>query len=181
MESPSQDFYNRLKPWLFSQIAKELRFAYRILDLGCGDCKLVRWLTETYGKNTIGVDTSDLEFPPDKNKVSCIRADAKSLDFIREATMDAVVSFWSLHEMDSPLAVLQEAKRVLRPLGEILIIEFPRGSLAQRLWNEAYYSIGELANMLRKTGFWRPEVRLIVHHQLTWAKAFKISQPKGIR
>ena len=181
MESPSPDFYKRLKPWLFSQIAQELRSACRILDLGCGDCKLVRWLAETYGKNTIGVDISGLEFPPEGKRVNCIRADAKSLDFLNEVTIEAVVLIWSLHEMDSPLVVLQEARRVLRLLGEILIVEFPPGSLAQSLWNEDYYSMGELANMLRKTGFWRPEVKLIVHRQLTWAKAFKVSHPEVIR
>jgi len=173
------DFYERLKPWLFDQIATELRSAHRILDLGCGDCKLVGWLAEAHGKETIGVDISDLVFPAGGNGVSCIRADAQSLDFLAQETIDAVVLFWSLHEMAHPLAVLQEAKRVLRPLGEILIIEFPRGSLAQRLWNEAYYSIGELAAMLKKTGFWRPEVKPIVHRQLSWAKGFKVLHPEG--
>jgi len=173
------NFYDRLKPWLFSQIAAELRSASRILDLGCGDCKLVGWLAETYGKNTIGVDISNLVFPAEGNGTRCVRADAQSLNnFLAKETIDAVVLFWSLHEMAHPLAVLQEAKRVLRPLGEILIVEFPRGSLAQRLWNEAYYSIGELADMLKKAGFWRPEVKPIAHRQLTWAKGFKLSPPE---
>ncbi len=175
------DFYERLKPWLFSQVAEELRYANCILDLGCGDCKLLRWLAETYGKSTIGVDISDLGFPPAGEGISCLRGDAQSLDFIGKGAIDAVLLFWSLHEMGDPLAVLQEARRVLHPLGEVLIIEFPRGSLAQKLWNETYYSVGEVANMLRETGFWRSEARLIVHRQLIWAKGFKGPRPKGVR
>ncbi len=34
----------------------------------------------------------------------------------------------------------REAKRVLRLGGEVLIVDFPRCSLAQRLWNEDYYT-----------------------------------------
>jgi len=48
---------------------------------------------------------------------------------------------------------LKEANRILRPGGEILIVDFPRGSLAQRLWNEDDYDPNEVACTLQQGGF----------------------------
>jgi cyclopropane fatty-acyl-phospholipid synthase-like methyltransferase len=54
----SDNFYDKIKPRLYQRVGKELRLAYRVLDLGCGACELARYLSETYGQKVTGVDIS---------------------------------------------------------------------------------------------------------------------------
>jgi len=169
------DFYENIKPRLWRRIGRELRLAHRVLDLGCGGCELDRYLALTYRQRVTGVDISDGSFPgreasrTGRGRIQCIKANAARLDFLSDGTMDAVISMWALHEMEDPHAALGEARRVLRPGGKILIVDFPRGSLAQRLWNENYYSISETHRMLRHVGFEEVSVRTIERGQVIWA------------
>jgi cyclopropane fatty-acyl-phospholipid synthase-like methyltransferase len=59
----SDNFYDRIKPCLYKRVGQELRLAYRVLDLGCGACELVQYLSETYGQKVMGVDISANSFP----------------------------------------------------------------------------------------------------------------------
>jgi ubiquinone/menaquinone biosynthesis C-methylase UbiE len=86
---------------------------------------------------------------------------------------------WALHEMEHPEAILAEAFRALRPGGEILIIEFPRGSLAQTLWNEDYYSPARINQMLIDAGFTDVRAKLIERKQIIWAKGFRPTAENG--
>ena len=95
--------------------------------------------------------------------------------------MDAVVLLYSLHELAAPMACLRQAKRVLRPRGEILVVDFPRGSLAQRLWNENYYTTSEVAAMLRRAGFVRIRATRAERRQLTWARASRPGKGRNSR
>jgi len=174
----SNNFYDRIKPRLYKRVGRELRLAYRVLDLGCGACELVQYLSETYGQKVTGVDISANSFPNKRNiaknikGVRCIRKDAAQLGFILNETVDAAVIFWALHEMKKPQAILQEAHRVLRPGGEVLVVEFPRNSLAKELWNENYFTIKELTGFLRKAGFKSVRAKQIEHKQILWVTGF---------
>jgi len=173
------NFYDKIKPRLYQRVGRELRLAYRVLDLGCGACELAQYLAETYGQEVIGVDISANSFPDKQNMtktikpVRCIRKNAARLSFIRNETIDAAIVFWALHEMKKPQAILQEANRVLRPGGEVLVVEFPRYSLAQKLWNESYYTIKELVGSLRKAGFEDVVAELIEHKQILWVNGHR--------
>jgi ubiquinone/menaquinone biosynthesis C-methylase UbiE len=170
----SDNFYDKIKPRLYQRVGKELCLAYRVLDLGCGACELAQYLSKTYGQKVTGVDISDNGFLNNRNitknnrHIRCIRKDAARLTFIRNETTDAVVMFWALHEMKNPQAVLQEAHRVLRPGGKLLVVEFPRSSLAQKLWNENYYTSKELTDSLRKSGFKDIRAIRIERRQVLW-------------
>ena len=83
--------------------------------------------------------------------------------------MDAVVTTWALHEIDRRSETLSEAYRVLRPGGRILIVDFPKGSLAQRLWNEDYLTASEVGTLLSEAGFARVRARTIHKGQVIWA------------
>jgi len=169
------DFYERIKPKLHRRIGRELRLAYRLLDLGCGSCELVRFLRKAYRQRVTGIDISDSSFPrhdaPSQKRrpLRCIKSDAAHLDFVRGGAVDAVVSMWAFHEMKDAAGMLREAWRVLRPGGEILIVDFPRGSLAQRLWNEKYYTALKMDNMLIRAGFGEVRVKSIERGQVIWA------------
>ena len=117
----SDNFYDKIKPRLYERVGRELRLAYRVLDLGCGACELVQYLSETYGQKVTGVDIFANSFPNERNiaknikSVRCIRKDAAQLGFIRNEMIDAAIIFWALHEMKKPQTILREAHRVLRP------------------------------------------------------------------
>jgi len=174
------NFYEKIKPRLQRRIGRELRVACRVLDLGCGSCELGEYLTHTYRQRVTGVDISDGSFPrhdkpaaKGRSLLKCIKADATRLDFLPDATIDAVVSVWALHEMKNPALALPEANRILRPGGKIVIVDFPRGSLAQRLWNEDYYSMLEIDRILRRARFSEVHVKTIERGQIIWATGYR--------
>lgn len=169
-----EDFYARIKDRLQERIARELRFAGRVLDIGCGSCELARFLAEKNRQHVIGVDISDDGFANSRLRgetVECHKADARKLDFLQDESIDAVVTLYALHEMDRPLMVVKEAKRLLRAGGRILVVDFPRDSLAQRLWNEDYYTAEHLEDMLKAAGFTGIRASLIEGGQLLWVTA----------
>jgi len=175
----SDNFYDKIKPRLYQRVGKELRLAYRVLDLGCGTCELAQYLSETYGQRVTGVDISADSFPKNSNvakntrRVRCIRKDAAQLTFIRNEMVDAVIIFWALHEMKKASTVLQETHRVLRPGGKLLVVEFPRNSLAQTLWNENYYTTEGLTGSLCKAGFKDIRPKQIEHKQILWVNGYR--------
>jgi len=180
-----ENFYEKIKPRLHRRIGRELRLARHVLDLGCGSCELVRYLADTYHQKVTGVDISSGSFPKGRHlnkgvRIRCIRKDAARLDFVRDGAIDAVVTMWALHEMKRPKAILAEAHRILRPGGEMLVVDFPRGSLAQRLWNENYYRPDDLEGFLAEAGLAEIRVRLIEQGQVMWGRACQTSyNPQG--
>lgn len=173
----AENYYERIEERVYRRIARELRSAKRIVDIGCGNCRLARLLAGD-GKNrqVTGVDVSEAAFPnteKSRSRLRCVKADARALASLGRGDFDAAVSLYSLHELGAPMACLREIRRLLRPGGEVLVVDFPKGSLAQRLWNEGYYTTEEVAAMLRRAGFVRVSARRTARRQLTWARAFK--------
>ena len=174
----SDNFYEQIKPRLHKRIGLELRLARRVLDIGCGSCDLVRYLAGAYRQEVTGVDISSGSFPsrrhtPDGNRFHCLKRNATHLSFAADGSADAVITMWALHEMESPQAILRETHRVLRPGGEIFIIDFPKGSLAQKLWNEDYYRPAEVKTLLQTVGFEKVQVRLVEQGQAMWARGYR--------
>jgi len=183
VEALPEDYYEQIKDQVRRRIAGRLHFARLVLDLGCGSCELDRFLAQQNGQDVVGVDISDGSFPGNEalgERVMCRKADGRRLGFIQDRSVDAVLSVHALHEMDRPVEVLREANRLLRSGGVILVVDFPRDSLAQRLWNEDYYAPTEIAEMLRQAGFAGVESRLIAKGQLIWAEAHKAPEGKDM-
>lgn len=187
MTKPSKtlpdDFYEKIRRRLYRRIGQNLSLAHRVLDLGCGRCGLAEFLRKAYRQRVTGVDVADGKLPrrddpsTSRAQMRCIEADAADLGFLRDGGVDAVVSTWAVHEMDSPVDALAEAYRVLRPGGETLIVDFPKGSLAQRLWNESYLTLVEVDSLLRGAGFVRVRARTVFSGQVIWAVGFRPPNP----
>lgn len=172
------NFYETIKPRLHRPIGREVRLASRVLDLGCGSCDLVRYLAGAHGQEVTGVDMSGGSFSSrrhtsDGSRYHCLKRNAARLSFVENASVDAVVSMWALHEMTKPQAVLREARRVLRPGGEVFIVDYPRDSLAQRLWNEKYLRASEVKVLLQEAGFDQVQVRMVEQGQIMWARGYR--------
>ena len=176
-----EDFYERVRERLWRRIAEQFCLAERVVEIGCGSCELASFLAERNDQHVIGVDISGSGFPADQDaqaRIECRKADGRNLEFIQDHSVDAVLSVHALHEMQEPVEVLREAYRVLRNGGEMLVVDFPRHSLAERLWNENYYAPTEVAGMLSQAGFVGAESRLITRGQLIWAEGRKASPGK---
>ena len=171
-----EDFYAGIQSRLVRRIGRELRLAYRVLELGCGDCELAKSLREKYRQRVTGVDISDENFPKrhvtskKRSALRCIKANAAHLDFLRTGAVDAVVSMWALHEIEDAPGALRETYRVIRPGGKVLIVDFPRDSLAQLRWDEEYYLAKEIDDLLRQAGFAEVRARTIERNQVIWAR-----------
>ncbi len=134
----------------------------------------------------IGIDISADALPKNPHPepgidLRCLRHDAEHLNFLADSSVDAVVAKWSLHEMAHPDSILREAWRILRPGGSILIVEFPRDSLAQRLWNENFFRPEQLRNMLLRAGFREVRVSLPFQKQILWGRGWKPPAVRGAR
>jgi len=58
----SENFYDKIKPRLYQRLGRELHSANHVLDIGCGNCELVGYLSETYGQKVTGIDISSVGF-----------------------------------------------------------------------------------------------------------------------
>jgi len=176
----SDGFCEEIRPRLYRRIARGLGGAGHVLDLGCGGCELARFLVSRYDKEVTGVDIADGSFPDPRQmedrirgRLTCVKADARRLEFPGDEAADAAVATWALHEMDRPREILEEVRRVLRAGGKLLIADFPRDSLARRLWNEDYYAPEEVSEILERAGCERVSARLIQQGQVIWAKGLR--------
>ncbi len=101
------------------------------VDLGCGTGQVVERMLAS-AKEVIGVDGSArmLElarrrFSSDAERVSLRIGDLEHLP-LRDAEADFIAINMVLHHLSSPLAALEEAKRVLRPGGRLVVADFDR-------------------------------------------------------
>src|SRR6056297_1157723 len=100
--------------------------AHDVLDIGCGDGGLTRMLT-TAGHAVTGLDPSAAAIAAARERVPEARfevAGAESLPF-NPHSFDACIFLNSLHHVPVPEMgrALHEALRVLRPGGEVIVVE----------------------------------------------------------
>ena len=103
------------------------------LEVGCGDGRLLGWLT-AQGASALGLDPDPDQLARAATAVgpgTLVRAEAERLPF-RPAAFDLVLFFNSLHHVPAPAQALAEAGRVLRPGGDLVVVE----PLAEESWFE---------------------------------------------
>ena len=148
----------------------------RVLDVGCGTGNLLP-LLEAPGyrmQEYVGVDLSPemlrvARSKPCRVPATWIAADAARVP-LRDSSFDIAVSASVLHYWADVDAALAEIRRVLRPGGRLLLLDWVRDPLPMRLLNlwmritrvryRRMYSHAELRAALARAGFHvRTEVR----------------------
>ncbi|MCD6404779.1 MAG: class I SAM-dependent methyltransferase [Planctomycetes bacterium] len=174
----AEEFYAGIKPRLLGEVGSQLHLVKHIVDLGCGECDLARFLARNYGQHVTGVDRFSAGFPRTLDlhgagSVKCVCKDAANLDFIPAESIDAAVTMLALHEMNRPQAVLDEAYRILQPGGIVLVVDWAKGSLAEDLWKEKYFSTSQVRRLLKKSGFQDIHAGLIEKGNVLLAKGLR--------
>jgi SAM-dependent methyltransferase len=154
-----------------------------VLDLGCGTANLLPRLGEWGARveRYAGADLSPEMLLGGAPRASAapfpaalFAADAAALP-LRDASFDTVVSASTLHDWADPAGALAEARRVLRPGGRLLLLDWRRGRATMRALNLALriarnpfhrmYSRDEAAALLAAAGF---RVSAAERRAITW-------------
>lgn len=174
--------YDKLEPNIYRKIARNIQHVAPILDVGCGDGRLVNFLALKLAKKIFGVDASDVGFEKARREaelkgvahmVEYEKADASHLDVFSDEFIGGVVSVYALHEFEDPLVVLKEIERVLKTGGTVVIVDFVKGGCAERLWGERYYTPAEIGAMFKDAGFKQAKMSFL-YNDVILVSALKI-------
>lgn len=171
-----KNIYEELEPFLFKSIAKRFKDADRILEIGAGECDLVHYLTEKTKKWIVGVDIDPLNHKKSNgvsHLIHCIKGDAHSLNFFKKEVFNSCVSLYTLHHLEHPLRALKEVYRVLKKNGECIIIDFIKGSSAEKLWGEEYYTPEDISSFLKRADFRKVTLEFPKERELVWITGIK--------
>lgn len=140
-----------------------------VLDLACGTGELLRRIGEhTPGAKRTGVDLAAKMVERARAKladgpnVRIEQADAHDLPFAAD-TFDVIVSSSTFHYFTHPRTVLTEVRRVLRPDGRLVLLDWCRDYWTCRLMDAMLrhvdpahgtcYTLAELTTLLNRAGF----------------------------
>lgn len=151
---------------------------HRVLDIGCGDGALTFKLAQR-GDRVWGVDDSLLPLRLARGQFErrargrmpmVTNADARRLPFADD-TFDCVVLADVIEHIDAPDAVMNEAHRVLRRGGQILLTTPRRqGSAPAHQYHCHEYTAAELHDLLRR---WFGTVRIRVFQPIGLSRLYE--------
>jgi len=156
-----QNVYDDLEPRIHKRIAEAVADAAPILDIACGDGRLIGFVASGSGCNTYGVDISVSHVTAAREKATTLgishlvllaAGNAQKLCFLDES-FGSLIMLYALHEIQHLPPALEEARRVLRPGGKLIVVDPVKGGKAETLWRENYYGMEEIESMLTYAGF----------------------------
>lgn len=170
--------YDRIRPILYEMIIERIKNAKYVLDVGCGNCELDIFLAKKLGCKIVGIDVDRIDIFKAKIKVTkngvshlvkCIRNNAHDLNIFRDNAFDVAISVYTLHEIEKPIKALKQIKKVLISNAKLLIIDFMKGSEAEKMWAEQYYTPREIESMIKKVGFKEIKIEYPYRKELIFA------------
>lgn len=173
-----RNIYDEIEEELYEMIVGRIKEGATVLDVGCGECHLANLLAKRKGCRVTGVDVNDLglakgmaeaEAWGTSDLVECLKVDARALNSTIDRMFEVAVSVYALHEYEEALQVLREVRKVLKPEGKVLLVDFIKGSTAERLWSERYYTPTEIESMMRMAGFGEIELEFPWDRELVFA------------
>lgn len=177
--------YDKIEGRPYKTIASKVKAAKRVLDIGCGDCQLVNFLAKQTKNKVTGIDISNGGFAQgerDAKKfgvsdlIKCVKDDAQSRSSFHNEKFEAAVCVYALHEFKRPLKVLKEIRKSLKREGKILIVDFIKGSTAEKLWSERYYTPPQIKSLLKRAGFDKIETEFPEDKELVLILGMKLPE-----
>jgi ubiquinone/menaquinone biosynthesis C-methylase UbiE len=124
--------------------------------VGCGDCRHADKLARATGIRVVGIDINAAVLP-DKNRrraaAECVEANAESLSKAVGERFGGAVARFVVHELAHPKCVLKALFKVMKPDAVVVLADPVKGSVAEQLYHEEYYTVGQLTGFLRRSGF----------------------------
>jgi demethylmenaquinone methyltransferase/2-methoxy-6-polyprenyl-1,4-benzoquinol methylase len=140
--------FGRDQAWRCRAVAlAELRPGERVLDVACGTGDLTECFARAGAGECVGVDftepmldiarTKALRLPPAR-RPHYVAGDAMSLD-LPDRAVDVVSIAFGIRNLAEPRVALAEFRRVLRPRGRLVVLEFTRpANPLLRFFNDLY-------------------------------------------
>lgn len=149
-----------------------------VLDVGCGNCDLVRFLAERVAKEAVGIDVNTdavrhhvrSHYNGELRTVRCEPIDAQHMETFPDNSFDAVISVHALHEIENPNVALSEMRRVLKDGSLLFIADFTLGELR---WSETYFTTRQVRTMLKNAQFTDVHVEKVRGEHFMFASATK--------
>lgn len=166
----------------------------RMLDLACGTGELLRRIAKDVpGVALRGVDLAPKMVERARHKLADVpnarieRADAHELPFAGD-TFDVVACANTFHYFTHPVAVLGEVRRVLRPGGRLVLLDWCRDYWTCRVMDrvlrhidpayETCYTLPALTTMLRHATFDVPDA-FRYRFDFVWGMMGAVARPTG--
>ena len=149
-----------------------------VLEAGCGTGHWTNLVARAIGCRVLAVDIDGSGFGDGREEsrrlgvsrlVEFLERDVADLPNALETRFDLALSLHSMHEFKHPRQVLSAIREILRPGGRLVVVDFIKGSEAERIWSERYFTPGDLRALLEEMAFqpwellfpWRRELVLI--------------------
>lgn len=180
----------------FLKIWAQIAPTDRVLDVACGTGEFERLiLKENPKQNMVGVDISDEMLTIAQQKLQpypnvCFQhASVSALPF-PDASFDIVISANAFHYFDDPVVALQEMKRVLKPHGNLTILDWCKDFLVCRIcdWvlqridptHQQCYTQAEFHQLLSRAGF-RIQKSSTVRFGFIWGLMVATATPQSVQ
>lgn len=147
---------------LYRIVLQKLGYVNSVLDVGCGEGKLVNFLAKRMRKKIVGLDISESSFNKAVKKatevgipnlITCIKCDAHQIgECLTNETFEAVTMTYTLHHLGEPAVALREIRKTMHPKGRILIVDYVTDKVKER--NKCRkFAIKDVRQMLKEAGY----------------------------
>jgi SAM-dependent methyltransferase len=134
LQGPSVPVHECAQELLHGPLLRHLPKNGLIVDAGCGTGKWLIYL-QRLGYRTIGIEMShaaSMIVKENQSDARLVEADVRTIP-LRAQSVDAVLSLGVVeHDESGPLAALREARRILKPNGQLVLV-IPYNNLLRRL------------------------------------------------
>jgi len=161
------------------EVSRALRRCHTVLDVGCGDGSLVRFLAENIAEEALGIDIAAERLDTGPHGSGCVKQDAHRMASLDDDSFDAVVCVRAFHEFSRPQKALHEIRRVLKSGGLLFIADFAKGHEGERIWGERYYSPEEMFTILKANGFESLSVKTAKDEAFLFIQARNTKHPES--